>query len=112
MPHLHHYSARRNPSSRVRTEEIRPGCGSSSRSRGHGSGRRDIDALGILCSARVILTTGRLAGGVALGAVVDTLVVGLCTEVVGDCLGVLGCVGGDVVAADALVDEGFLEVPS
>lgn len=110
MAHHHHYSARRTPSSRVLTEQIRPGGGS--RSRGNSSGRRDIDARGILCSARVALTTGRLTGRVTLGAVVDTLVVGLCAEVVGDCLGVLGCVGGDVVAADALVDEGFLKISS
>lgn len=110
MPHPHHYGARRTPSSRVCTKQIRVSGGS--RSRVNGRGGRDIDALGVLCSTRMILTTGRLTGRVTLGAVVDTLVVGLCAEIVWDCLGVLGCVGGDVVAADALVDEGLLEMSS
>lgn len=56
----------------------------------------------------MILATARLAEGVTAGTVVDTLVICFGANVVGDGLGVLGCVGGDVIAADALVGEGLL----
>lgn len=107
MTHLHQAHTRRTSSSRVGTKQI--SLGGTRRSGRSGRGSRDIDALGVLRSARVILPTGGLAGGVTLGTVVDALVVGFGADVVGDCLGVLGCVGRDVVAADALVDEGVLE---
>lgn len=56
----------------------------------------------------MILATSRLAARVTARAVVHTLIICFSADVVGDGLGVLGCVGGDVVAADALVGEGLL----
>jgi hypothetical protein len=47
-----------------------------------------------------------LAGTVALRTGSNALLAPLCAGVVGDCLGVLGGVGGKVVFADARVVEG------
>jgi hypothetical protein len=47
-----------------------------------------------------------LAGTVALRTSSNALLAPLCAGVVGNCLGVLGGVGGEVVLADAGVVEG------
>lgn len=75
--------------------------GSSSRSGGGGH----VDTDRVLSSAWVVHTASGLARGVALGALVDALVAGLSADVIGHCLGVLGCVGGDAIAANAGVDQ-------
>ncbi len=58
----------------------------------------------------MILTAGALARGVT-ATVLDTLVVGLGADVVGDRLGELGRVGLLVISADATVHERSLHPP-
>jgi hypothetical protein len=56
----------------------------------------------------VIVTARGLTGGVSLRTVVDALVAGFGADEVGHCLGVLGRVGGDAIAADARVVKSIL----
>lgn len=83
----------------------RSGRGGTCRSSGRGSGG-DIDALGVLSTARVVGAAGGRTG--TGGALVDTFGICLGADKVGHCLGVLGCIGRDIVAADARVAQGIL----
>jgi len=62
----------------------------------------DVHPLGVLGAAGVLCAAIALAGGVT-AAVGYALVVVFSADVVGDCLGVLGGVGGLAVAADTAV---------
>lgn len=56
----------------------------------------------------MIVTARGLAGGVSLRTLGDALVAGFGADEVGHCLGVLGRVGGDAIAADARVVKSSL----
>lgn len=80
--------------------------GGTCRGNGRGCGS-DVHALGVLSSARVVGTAGGCAGTGA--ALVNTFGVCFSADVVGHCLGVFGCIGRDIVAADARVGQSILE---
>lgn len=61
-------------------------------------GSSHINTLWILGSTGVLYSAVILASGVPI-AFEDTLVVGFRAGVVGDCLGIFGGIGGDIVAA-------------
>lgn len=83
------------------------GIGSRGRrsSNGRGGGGGHVDTDGVLSSAWVVHAAIGLARGVALGAPADALVAGLSADIIGHCLGVLGCIGGDAIAANAGVGQ-------
>lgn len=67
----------------------------------------DVGPLGVLGTARVVLTAGRCAFHVA-GACLDTLGTPFSADKVGECQRVLGDVGLKTIATDAAVGESFL----
>jgi hypothetical protein len=71
-------------------------------------GRGDVDALGVLGAAGVVLAAGRRAARVAAAAV-DALVAPFLAGEVGNREGVLRHVGPDVVAAQAAVGQDLLK---
>lgn len=75
------------------------GCGSSS----------DVDTSWSLRTTWVLSPAVGLADGVTGGAGIYALVVVLGADEVGDRLGVLRCVRGEVVATNAVVGEILLE---
>lgn len=67
----------------------------------------DVGSLGVLGTARVVLTAGRCAFHVA-GAGLDTLGTPFSADKVGQCQRVLGDVGLKTIATDTAVGESFL----
>lgn len=109
---LAHLSSGSSSGSFLRLSSAAARGGSATAGGGHGGGRGGSSG-GHVDPNRVLSTAG--VGGAALGltsavrAGLHTLFVGLSTDEVRHGLGVLGGIGGDVVAADAVVIEGFLQ---